>query len=311
MQHGMIFGVLGVGVMGKNHVRVLNEIKRVDEVVVYDADEKRAKDVSEEFDVTATTSFEEFLKYCDAISICTPTSQHYKHVTQCMRKGNSEKSIFVEKPIASSYKEGLKILRLIKGKEIIFGVGHIERFNPIINEICDLNVEIEYVDIKRHNPASSRVSDTTVVEDLMIHDIDIVFNVLLPDKDFKLSASGNKNIMHILVNFDDTVVSLSASRISSKKIRKIHIENHNLTIEGDYMDQELYIFRGPQIYQTVNEKYVQENVMEKVLINKVEPLKVELKTFVDCVRKGEEFPVTAEQAVNNLRICELIWRKAR
>ncbi|ADC66493.1 oxidoreductase domain protein [Ferroglobus placidus DSM 10642] len=307
----MIFGVLGVGVMGKNHVRVLNEIKKVDEVVIYDAKDERVKEVSKEFEVTPAASFEEFLSYCDAISICTPTSQHYEHIARCLKNGRRDKSIFVEKPIASCYKEGLGILKLIKGKELVFGVGHIERFNPIIREICDLDVEIEYVDIKRHNPSSSRVTDTTVVEDLMIHDIDIVFNVLLPNKDFRLSASGNKNIMHILAKFDDTVVSLSASRISSKKIRKIHIENHNLTIEGDYMDQELYIFRGPQIYRTVNEKYVQENVMEKVLINKVEPLKVELKSFVDCVNSGEDFSVTAEQAVNNLRICELIWKKAR
>ena len=116
--------------------------------------------------------------------------------------------------------------------------------------------------------------------------------------------------MHVLVNFGKSVVSISASRISSKKIRKIYIENSELTVEGDYMAQELFIFKKPSVYQNINEKYVQENVMEKVLINKVEPLKVELKTFVDCIEKSEDFPVTAEQAVNNLKICELIWRAA-
>ncbi len=302
----MIFGVLGIGVMGRNHVRVLSEIKRVKDVVIFDTSREKMRKVEEEFDAIQADSLKEFLESCDAISICTPTQHHYKHITQCLKAGVD---IFVEKPIASNYEEGRKILELLKGSDIAFGVGHIERFNPIIREIFDLEIEIEYADIKRHNPASSRITDASVVEDLMIHDIDVVFNVLLPDRSFKIHANGNKNIVHALVNFDNsTVVSLSASRISSKKIRKIHIENHSLTIEGDYMDQELFIFRRPQIYQTVNEKYIQENVMEKVLINKVEPLKVELKTFVNCANNGKEFPVTAEQAVRNLEICELIRR---
>jgi len=104
------------------------------------------------------------------------------------------------------------------------------------------------------------------------------------------------------------VVSLSASRISSKKIRKIYIESYDMTVEGDYMTQELFIFKKPNVYQSINEGYRQENVMEKVLISKVEPLKVELKAFVDAIDKGIEFPVTAEQALKNLKICDLIRR---
>ena len=303
----MIFGVVGVGKMGKNHVRVLNEIKRVEEVIIFDIDKKIAEKVAKEFEISVADSFDSLLSESDAVSICSPTSYHYEHVKKCLK---AEKHTFVEKPIASSYEEGKKILEMLKGKNIVFGVGHIERFNPIVKEIADLEVEADYIDVKRHNPASARIADSTVVEDLMIHDIDIIFNILMPNREFKIFAAGNKNVMHVLVNLGKSVVSISASRISSKKIRKIYIENSELTVEGDYMAQELFIFKKPSVYQNINEKYVQENVMEKVLINKVEPLKVELKTFVDCIEKGEDFPVTAEQAVNNLKICELIWRAA-
>ena len=86
----------------------------------------------------------------------------------------------------------------------------------------------------------------------------------------------------------------------------MYIEDEDFTIEGDFMAQDIYIYRKPEKYSMENERYMQENIIEKVLVNKVEPLKVELKTFVDCVIKGKEFPVTPEQALKNLRVCEEI-----
>ncbi len=86
----------------------------------------------------------------------------------------------------------------------------------------------------------------------------------------------------------------------------MYIEDEDFTIEGDFMAQDIYIYRKPEKYSMENERYMQENIIEKVLVNKVEPLKVELKMFVDCVIKGKEFPVTPEQALKNLRVCEEI-----
>jgi len=301
----MIFGVIGAGWMGRNHVRVLSELKRVDEVLIYDKNCEVAQEVADEFDASVAGSPEDLINAADAVSICAPTSLHYLYAKMSIE---AEKHTFVEKPLASNYREGRKLVEILKNRDIVFGVGHIERFNPIVSEIERLDMNVTYGDFKRHNPASSRISDSTVVEDLMIHDIDIVFNVLFSESEYRLSAAGNKNVMQVLVNFGSAVVSISASRISSKKIRKIYLENSNITVEGDFMNQELFIFRKPSVYQKVNERYVQENVIEKVLINKVEPLKVELKKFIECIEKDESFPVSAEQAVKNLEICELIWK---
>lgn len=301
----MIFGVIGVGSMGRNHVRVLTEIKRVDDVVVYDTNPERAESIAEAYDVRTADSIDSLLNEVDAVCICSPTKFHYKHAKMCLER---EKHVLVEKPLTSSYDEGVKLLEILKEKrDITFGVGHIERFNPIVSELSSIEIEATYIDMKRHNPASARITDSTVVEDLMIHDIDIVFNVLFPEsKDFRLNAAGNRNVVQALVDFGNAIASFSASRIASKKIRTVYIENPELTIEGDFMTQELYIFRKPSVYQNVNEKYVQENVIEKLLINKVEPLKVELKTFIDAIDGKAEFPVNAEQAVKNLKICEKI-----
>ena len=101
-------------------------------------------------------------------------------------------------------------------------------------------------------------------------------------------------------------LSLSASRKASKKIRMIYIEEEDFTVEGDFMSQEVTIYRKPGRYQFENERYVQENIIEKVMVNKIEPLKVELATFIDCARKHAPFPVTPEQAIRNLEVSEVI-----
>ncbi|MDR9816983.1 MAG: hypothetical protein RJR34_09460 [Candidatus Methanoculleus thermohydrogenotrophicum] len=162
--------------------------------------------------------------------------------------------------------------------------------------------------MKRHNPASSRVSGSSVVEDLMIHDVDIMKNVLLPDGAYRLAASGNEDLCSALFSFGETSVYLSASRKSSKKIRMIYIEEEEFTIEGDFMAQEIYIHRKPGQYAVENERYVQENIIEKVLVNKQEPLKLELSTFLGCVARGREFPVSPAQALLNMEICEDVAR---
>jgi predicted dehydrogenase len=149
------------------------------------------------------------------------------------------------------------------------------------------------------------------VEDLMIHDIDIVFNVLFPGKDYKIYSAGNRNVCEAMVVFENSVVALSASRMASKKFRTMYLEEEEFTAEGDFMAQDVYVYRKPGKYGFENERYTQENIIEKVLVNKVEPLKVEIKKFVDCVRKGEAFPVTPKEALNNLLICEQIGRGIR
>jgi predicted dehydrogenase len=203
--------------------------------------------------------------------------------------------------------QGEQLVRIIEGKEMVVGVGHIERFNPIVAEMTKIAQRPDYVAIKRHNPTSSRITDASVVEDLMIHDIDIAFNVLFKDEsDYKIYSAGSANVCEAIAAFPGSVVSISASRLSSKKFRTFYIESEDFTAEGDFMTQEVYIYRKPEKYGVENERYMQENIIEKVLVNKVEPLKVELKTFLDCVKSKTSFPVTPQGALRNLQICEQI-----
>jgi predicted dehydrogenase len=297
----MDVGVIGTGAMGQNHVRVFSELKGVDDLYIFDLNSAAAQKIAEKNDARVAGSLDELLKQVEAVSICVPTEHHFSVAMQVREKGVH---MLIEKPLCATSKEAEELSALFSD-DIVVGVGHIERFNPIVDEITRISKKPLYVEMKRHNPASSRVSGSSIVEDLMIHDIDIVINSLF-DSPYTLTCSGNLDICAALFRFDSTPVYLSASRKSSKKIRMIYIEEEDYTIEGDFMSQEVYIHRKPGQYSLENDRYVQENIIEKVLVNKVEPLKVELGTFIECVKKGVPFPITPAQAIRNLQICEEI-----
>lgn len=297
-------GVIGVGMMGRNHARVYSELKSVDSLYLCDLNEKAARDLADTFGATVSSTVEDLLKGVDAVSVCVPTPYHFSVAEAVLNAGVS---LLIEKPICATAEEARGLIAKIPDG-LTVGVGHIERFNPIVPEIKKIVEQPLYIEMKRHNPASSRVSGSSVVEDLMIHDVDIMKNVFLPDDGYRLAGSGNRDICSALFSFGSTTVYLSASRKSSKKIRMIYIEEEEFTIEGDFMAQEIYIHRKPGQYSVENERYVQENIIEKVLVNKQEPLKLELATFLDCVAREREFPVNPAQALLNMEICEEVAR---
>jgi predicted dehydrogenase len=297
----MKIGVIGTGVMGKNHVRVYSELKSVTGLYVYDLNRQVAASVGLQNGAIACETIGELLKKVDAVSLCVPTQNHLETARLALDSGVH---VLIEKPICSSVQEAEQLMELI-GKDQIVGVGQIERFNPIVPEIKKICKNLLYVEFNRHNPSSTRITRSSVVEDLMIHDIDILRHVLFDEK-YTLSAGGTDDLAAALFRFGSTPAYLSASRKSSKKIRRIYIEEEDFTIEGDLMNQEIFTYYKPEKYQVENERYVQENIIEKVMVNKVEPLRVELQTFIECAKKRNPFPVSPEQAMENLRICEEI-----
>jgi predicted dehydrogenase len=297
----MEVGVIGTGTMGRNHVRIYSELKSVTGLYLYDVNQQAAMSVGLQNGAIPCATIGDLLKKVDALSICVPTQYHLETARQALETGVH---VLIEKPICQSVKEAEQVLALI-GKAQVVGVGQIERFNPIVPEIKRICRKPLYVEFNRHNPASTRITGSSVVEDLMIHDIDILRHVLFDDP-YTLSAGGTGDVASALFRFGSTPAYLSASRKSSKKIRRIYIEEEDFTIEGDFMNQEIFTYYKPDKYHVENERYVQENIIEKVMVNKVEPLKVELQTFIECAKKGKPFPVTPEQAVADLQICEEI-----
>jgi predicted dehydrogenase len=303
----MDIGVIGVGVMGRNHLRVYSEMKAVDSVSVFDINTIGAEEAAKATGANAYKTLDKMLSRVDAVSVCVPTPYHFSVAKEVIGKGIP---VLIEKPICQNAEEARKLVDMIpKGSNV--GVGHIERFNPVVSEIMRILKNPLYIEIKRHNPASSRVVGSSVVEDLMIHDIDLVFNLLFDGESTTMHSEGNGDLCTALFNFGNVPVYLSASRKSSKKIRMIYIEEEDLTIEGDLMTQEIFVYRKPNQYSMDNQRYVQDNIIEKVLINKKESLKVELDTFVQCVRNDRQFPITPGQALRNMQICDQIMTQTK
>lgn len=301
----MKVGVIGTGVMGQNHARNYADMKGVDEIYLFDVISEAAEKTAERLGVRTASSVDRLLDAVDAVSICVPTQFHKDTALQVLETGTAA---LIEKPVCSTAAEAESLIEHAQ-KGVVTGVGHIERFNPIIPEITKIVDKPHYLSIHRHNPASARITGTPVVEDLMIHDIDIVFNKFIKG-DYSISACGNNDVMSVIINNNNTPVYLSASRKASKKTRSILAETEDFTVEGDFMTQEIYIYRKGGIYQSKDARYVQENVVEKVMVPKVEPLKLELQTFLDCAENKKQFPITLEQAAENLRICEEIHKAA-
>lgn len=297
----MDVGVIGTGVMGQNHVRVYSELKEVDSVVIYDVNPVQAKKVASLHNADVADTYESLFHQVDAVSLCVPTPFHYDAALKVINAGIH---VLIEKPICLNSAEGKKLAEQIP-EDLVVGVGHIERFNPIVAEISQMISDPLYIEFKRHNPTSSRITGSSVVEDLMIHDIDIMLHSLGCDN-ISVQAKGNDDIAAALCIKENTLIYLSASRKASKKIRMVHIEQEDMTIQGDFMTQEIYVYRKPDQYTFDCDRYVQENIVEKVLVGKKEPLRTELSTFLQSIKSGKEFPVTPEEAINNLEVCENI-----
>jgi predicted dehydrogenase len=299
----MDVGVIGVGTMGRNHARVYAEMRNVDSVYVFDRDQAAKNRIASQYEAIPCDSASELLRAVDAVSICVPTRFHREVTLSAISAGVHT---LIEKPICANAAEGEALLQAIPDDRTV-GVGHIERFNPIVGEIQRIIRDPLYVELKRHNPASARITDSSVVEDLMIHDIDIAFNLLF-DSPYHLTSAGSSDLCVALIKMGALPVILSASRKAAKKVRLLYIEEDDCTIEGNFMTQEIVVYRRPDQFIVENQRYVQESMIESVMVNKVEPLKLELTTFLSCARSGKSFPVTPSQAVRNLKICEEITK---
>ena len=297
----MDVGVIGTGMMGQNHVRVYSELKEFGSVVIYDVNQSQAEKIATQNNAEVADSYEDLFHRVEAVSLCVPTPFHYNVALQVINAGMN---VLIEKPICLSSSESKELEKQIPD-DIVVGVGHIERFNPIVSEISQIISDPLYIEFKRHNPTSSRITGSSVVEDLMIHDIDIMLHAL-GCSDLSVQAKGNDDVAAALCTSGNSVVYLSASRKSSKKIRMVHIEQEDMTIQGDFMAQEIYVHRKPGQYKVERDRYVQENIVEKVQVAKLEPLRAELSTFLMSVKTSTPFPITSRQAIENLEFCEMI-----
>jgi len=317
---GLDIAVIGSGVMGGNHARVLSSINKCNLVGVVDTSRERADALAKRVGTKAYYDYRQLIGKVDGVVVAIPTDLHAKVACDFLDSGVG---VLIEKPIAATLKEAARILASSRDANVPLMVGHIERFNPIVGELKKIlrNADVLQVEVKRCSPPPKRRMGSNVVLDLMIHDIDVL-NYVFESMPEPAWAAGGASISR---EFEDWCVAfcklggvnclLSANTITQKKIRTISVTCNDAYIQADYIDQSIDIYRNyvPAFVEGKQGiEYKQEYSLDKVGIRRQEPLRLELETFIDCLHGGE--PVAnGEDGLANLKvslaISELIRRK--
>ncbi len=314
MQEKIKVGVVGVGSMGKNHVRAYASLKHVCSLVgVYDLDQEKSAEIAESYGVKSFASLRDLFAEVDAVNIASPTSTHYAIAMQAVKEGLH---ILIEKPITSQIEEAEEILNLAKEEKLTVQVGHIERFNPAIQALPEILKEQEIIalDVQRLGPYDPRISDTDVIQDLMIHDIDVVNSIIPVDID-KVSAFGriieSEDLMdYVVANLrmeNGVLATLTASRITNKKVRKLSITTRSSYIELDYMQRKVIVTHKGNLMQDNN--FQQENEMEEIYNGEQEPLKAQLVHFIEAIENKTRPLINGSDGLEALRLTKVIQQQ--
>ncbi|RJO64748.1 MAG: gfo/Idh/MocA family oxidoreductase [Candidatus Omnitrophota bacterium] len=298
--------VIGTGYLGSLHAKTYREIEGCQLQAVCDIDRNRLSAVSNALGVAGYDDYRQLLGKVDAASIAVPTQLHYAITKEFILRGTH---CMVEKPFTVSLKEADSLIALSRKKSVLLQVGHIERFNSAFGATLKLIRQPKFIECHRLSPFPNRSLDVGVVLDIMIHDIDIVLGLVAqPVK--KIEAVG----VNVLTKFEDIanarltfkngcVANLTASRVSDEVMRKIRIFQKDTYISLDYKEARASVYKkvGPAI------------VKEDLPIEKEQPLKKELESFLDCVRFRRKPLVSGEVARDALAVAlaiqRQIWKK--
>lgn len=314
--------VIGLGNMGKNHVRVLSSLSSVKLVGVCDNNRVIAKRVAEMYNTNYFSDYSELAKKneLDMVVIATPTSLHKDVACEFIE---NDKHVLVEKPIAADVKDAQKIVRLAEKKDVKLLVGHIERFNPAVNRLKEiikqgLIGDLISIQAKRIGPQPPRKIDVSVTVDLAIHDIDIIANYILERRKIrqiyaltKAVLSEYSDIVHAVIEFEGGVgANLTANWLTPAKIRKLEVVGNEGYLVLDYISQDIRFYKRSSKNMHKREEGISMEV-RKIFVKREEPLKRELTHFIDVILNDEQPQITGWDAINALKIAKEIEMKSQ
>jgi predicted dehydrogenase len=273
--------VIGVGEHGKHHARILADLPEADLAGIYDTNRDRAGALASELGCRLFDSLEEALRSVKAVSVVIPTSDHARVAHQAFDAGVD---VLLEKPISRTVDEAAEIVERAEREKRILQVGHVERFNPGVVAARKVTRNPMFFEVHRLGVFSSRSLDVDVVFDLMIHDLDLVlWMVESPVRDVRavgLAVLSDKvDIANARVEFENgAVANLTASRVSTEKVRKFRYFQPSEYISVDFARRDALLVRVDR------GKPNPEIGFEKLETVPAEPLRAELQAFVECVK---------------------------
>jgi len=302
-------GVIGTGHLGSIHAKVYSSIKSkagIQLVGVCDTKKEKAKEIGKKYNIDYFSNHRDLIDKVDAVSIVVPTSLHYTVAKDFLKEGIH---VLIEKPITKTLEEAEELITLAKKKDLILQVGHIERFNSAVRAIEPFIEKPKFIECHRlgSTKKKKRIKDVGVVLDLMIHDIDIILG-LLKSKVKNIEAVGissisdHEDLANVRLSFQNNAIAdITASRVTKEEIRKIRIFQEKSYILLDYLHQEAFLY----------EKTEKKLKKTRIKIKKKQPLQVELKSFIDCVRNKKKPLVSGIEGKQALKVALDILQKMK
>ena len=310
-------GVLGAGHLGKIHINCIKQLPVYEFIGFYDQDNSTAKKVAEDLQVRCFSSVEELIDSVDVVDIVTPTISHFECASLALKKG---KHVFIEKPIVATVDEAGRLIELADEANVKVQVGHVERFNPAYiaaRPHIDAPLFVEAHRLALFNP---RGTDVPVVLDLMVHDIDIILDMIKsPIKN--ISASGvaivspTPDITNARIEFENgSVVNLTASRISLKNMRKHRIFQKDAYITVDFLEKKTEVVRindadnaNPFAMKIELADGTKKQIsIEQPTVEPINSIMTELESFHNAIVNNTKPIVTIHDGVQALKVCYMI-----
>ena len=307
-------GVIGAGHLGKIHIKLLKESKRYDLIGFFDSDKSISEKVSEVYSCKYFDSFEGLLNEVDVVDIVTPTPSHFNYALKALEYN---KHIFIEKPITANLDEAEKIINIADEKNLKGQVGHVERFNPAYIHAKDKISNPMFIETHRLAQFNPRGTDVSVILDLMIHDIDVVLD-LVKSEIKNISSNGisviskSPDIANARIEFENgCVANLTASRISLKNMRKFRIFQKNKYISIDFYkkDCEVVIINDFDEVNAENGLTLEnaEGIKKTVTIDNSQikdsnAILSELESFADSIEKNSTPIVSLNDGYKALKV---------
>ena len=276
--------VVGVGNFGRNHVRVYRDLADAELVGVVDTNAVRARQVGAEFSTAVLPDLAALVGRVDAVSLAVPTVEHARIGCRLLELGID---VLVEKPMAATLAEADELIAAARRNGRVLQVGHLERYNPAVVAVEKIVSRPLFFEVHRLGVFSPRSLDIDVVYDVMIHDLDILLALVgAPVTDLKAVGvpvlSDKMDIAHARIEFESgAVANLTASRVSTERVRKMRFFQQHEYISVDYTRQDALRVRvrqpGPQ----------PQFDFEKLPVQPEEPLRAELRAFLGAVRMRE------------------------
>ena len=318
-------GVLGVGHLGEIHVKLITQLTQYYKLIgFYDPNDYNAKNIIQKYHIKRFFSLEELIKEVDCLDIVTPTITHFDCASKALKMS---KHLFIEKPLTQTIDEAKKLIQLANEAGVKVQVGHVERFNPAFKKAMAYFNNPMFIETHRLANFNPRGTDTPVVLDLMIHDLDIILNVV--NSTIKnISASGvpivsdTPDIANARIEFNNgCVANLTASRISMKNMRKSRFFQKDAYISIDFLKKELEVVRMEDVKTDVEpfdivfdiggDKPRKKIIFDKPNIKPINAIEEELIDFHDIVINDLPPIVSIEDAYLALDVAHQILDKLK